>query len=114
MINKNQFFHYDQNIVNSVNLLHFIDRYFNNSLFFSKSTFFGGLLIGVPIGVPLKKYRPEQITVKELKSNIRVWKKKKLLQINVPKNCELRRMKANFLEEHFVIFVSWSMLYFQM
>ena len=27
--------------------------------------------IGVHIGVPLKKYRPEQITVKELKANIR-------------------------------------------
>ena len=27
--------------------------------------------IGVPIGAPLKKYRPEQITVKELKADIR-------------------------------------------
>ena len=55
-----------------------------------------GYPIGVPIVSPLKKYRPEQMTVKDLKSKIRGWKKKKLLQINVPKTCELRRMKANF------------------
>ena len=29
-----------------------------------------GYPIGVSTGVPLKKYRPEQITVKELKANI--------------------------------------------
>ena len=31
-----------------------------------------GYPIGASIGAPLKKYRPEQITVKELKSKIRV------------------------------------------
>ena len=56
-----------------------------------------GYHIGVPTGVPLKKYRPGNITVKELKSKIRGWKKKKLSQVNVRKNCELRRIKANFL-----------------
>ena len=30
-----------------------------------------GYSIGVPVGVPLKKYRPEQITVKKLKADIR-------------------------------------------
>ena len=34
--------------------------------------------IGVPIGVPLKKYRLEKITVKELKANIHCWSGKKL------------------------------------
>ena len=43
--------------------------------------------------------RPEQMTVKELKSKIHGWKKKKLPQINVPKNCKLRRIKAIFLEK---------------
>ena len=66
----------------------------------------------VQIGVPLKKYRPEQMTVKELNSKVRGWKKKKLSQINVPKNSKLWRMKANFLEENFMVFLSWSMLYF--
>ena len=54
------------------------------------------------------------MTVKELKSKIRGWKKKKLSQISVPKNCERWQMKANFLEENFIIFVSGSMPYFQM
>ena len=70
--------------------------------------------IGVPIGVPHKKYAPEEITVKELKSKIRGWKEKKLSRINEPKNCIFGWMKANFLEENSAIFVSWSMWYFQM
>ena len=48
-----------------------------------------GYPTGVQIGVPLKKYRPEQMTVKELNSKVRGWKKKKLSQINVPKNSKL-------------------------
>ena len=72
-----------------------------------------GCPIGVPTGVPLKKYRPKQMTVKDLKSKIRGWKKKKLSQISVPKSCERWQMKANFLEENFMIFVSGNMLYFQ-
>ena len=73
-----------------------------------------GYPTGVQIGVPLKKYRPEQMTVKELNSKVRGWKKKKLSQINVPKNSKLWRMKANFLEENFMVFLSWSMLHFYM
>ena len=41
------------------------------------------------------------MTVKELKSKIHGWKKKKLAQINVPKNCKLRRMKAIFWEKNY-------------
>ena len=52
------------------------------------------------------------MTVKELNNKVRCWKKKKLSQINVPKNSQLWRMKANFLEENFMVFLSWSMLYF--
>ena len=48
-----------------------------------------GYPTGVQIGVPLKKYRPEKMTVKELNSKVRGWKKKKLSQINVPKNSKL-------------------------
>ena len=69
-----------------------------------------GYPIDVPIGVPLKKYRPEQITVKELKADIRRGSEKKLPKYT--KNYESRRMKANFTEENIVIFLSWSILYF--
>ena len=44
-----------------------------------------GYPTGVPIDVFLKKYRPEQITVKELDDKIRGWKGKKLPRINVHK-----------------------------
>ena len=40
IINKSQFFHYDQIIVTSVNLLHLIDRHFYNSLLFFKKHVF--------------------------------------------------------------------------
>ena len=50
-----------------------------------------GYPIGVAIGAPLRKYRPEQITGKELSNKIRSWKRKELSRINVPKT-------ANFVK----------------
>ena len=72
-----------------------------------------------------EKYRPEQITVKKFNTEIRSWRGKKLLQINVLKFANLEEiianqcnkiyefsgMKANFAEENFAIFVFWTMLY---
>ena len=69
-----------------------------------------GYSIGVSTGVPLKKYRPEQITVKELKANICCWSGKKLPKCT--KNYEFWSMKANFAVEDVVIFLSLSMFYF--
>ena len=69
-----------------------------------------GYHIGVPIGVSLKKHRPEQITVKELKTDILRRSGKKLPKCT--KNYEFRGIKANFAEENIEIFVSWSMFYF--
>ena len=45
-----------------------------------------------------KKYRPEQITVNELKADIRRWGGKKLPKFT--KNYEFRSMQANFAEEN--------------
>ena len=63
-----------------------------------------GYPIGVPIGVPLRKCRPEQVTVIELKADIHRWSGNKLPRYT--KNYKSRRMKANFVEENIVIFLS--------
>ena len=55
-----------------------------------------GYPIGVPISAPLKEHRPEQISVKELNTDIRRGSAKKLPKC--AKNYEFRGMKANFAE----------------
>ena len=51
-----------------------------------------------------RKYRPKQITVKELKNKMRSRKEKKLSQIIIPKNCEFQQIKANFFGRKFCDF----------
>ena len=67
-----------------------------------------GYPIVVPISVSLKKYRPEQITVKELKADIHCWSGMKLPKCT--KNYKFWSMKANFAVENILIFLSISQI----
>ena len=55
-----------------------------------------------------RKYRPKQVTIKELKSKMRSRKEKKLSYIIIPKNCEFQLLKANFLEELLWFLFCWA------